>query len=203
MQTFVNLRWKAKPSKFRTVNMKIFKCIIREITSCSDLFWSTHNGVDKDARVILYFLIDINIFDLLRSFFQVVSSFLRCHIRRSFLQYSFNSIFNFTLSALLTVRTNFRPLNKRQISDSEICFLERLIALLLTNLPSNLSALYVAILLILPLSCFSSISGVLAWFSKIKILKDWKFRVRKCIKVIFEFEKRKVFINSLENHFLK
>ena len=89
-------------------------------------------------------------------------SFLKCHRSRSFLPYSSNSIFNyFALSILLAVGTNFRPLDKREISASERFFLERLIALLLTNLLSNLSPLYVALLLILPLSCFSSISGVL------------------------------------------
>ena len=89
------------------------------------------------------------------------SSFLKCHRSRSFLPYSSNSIFNyFALSILLPVGTNFRPLDKKEISASERFLLERLIALLLTNLPSNLSPLYVALLLILPLSCFSSISGV-------------------------------------------
>ena len=88
------------------------------------------------------------------------SSFLKCHISRSFLPYSSNSVFNFALSILLAVGTNFRPLDKREISASERFLLERLITLLLTNLSSNLTPLYVAILLILPLSCFSSISGV-------------------------------------------
>ena len=87
-------------------------------------------------------------------------SFLKCHISRSFLPYSSNSVFNFGLSILLAVGTNFRPLEKREISASEGFLLERLITLLLTNLPSNLSPLYVAILLILPLPCFSSVSGV-------------------------------------------
>ena len=88
------------------------------------------------------------------------SSFLKCHISWSFLSYSSNSVFNFALSILLAVGTNLRSLDKREISASERFLLERLITLLLTNLPSNLSPLYVAILLILPLSYFSSISGV-------------------------------------------
>ena len=73
------------------------------------------------------------------------SSFLKYHISRSFLPYSSNSVFNFALSILLAVGTNFRPLDKREISSSKRFLLERLITLLLTNLPSNLSPLYVAI----------------------------------------------------------
>ena len=88
------------------------------------------------------------------------SSFLKCHISWSFLPCSSNSVFNFTLSILLAIGTNFKPLDKREISASERFLLERLMTLLLTNLPSNLSPLYVGILLILPLSWFSSISGV-------------------------------------------
>ena len=88
------------------------------------------------------------------------SSFLKCHISWSFLPYFSNSVFNFALSILLAVGTNLRSLDKREISASERFLLERLITLLLTYLPSNLSPLYVAILLILPLSYFSSISGV-------------------------------------------
>ena len=89
------------------------------------------------------------------------SSFLKYHISRSFLPYSSNSVFNFTLSILLAVGTNFRPLDKREISASERFLLERLITLLLTNLPSNLFSLNV-ILLKFPLSCFSLISGVIS-----------------------------------------
>ena len=82
------------------------------------------------------------------------SSFLKCHISWSFLPYSSNSVFNFALSILLDVGTNLRPLDKREISASERFLLERLITSLLTNLLSNLSPLYFAILLILTLSCF-------------------------------------------------
>ena len=86
------------------------------------------------------------------------SSFLSIsQISWIFLQYSSNSVFNFALSILLAIGTNFRPLGKREISASERFFLERLITLLQTNLPSNLSPFYVAILLILPLPYFSSI----------------------------------------------
>ena len=85
------------------------------------------------------------------------SSFLKCHINRSFFPYSSNSVFNFVLSILLTPGTNFRPLGKREISASERFLLERSITLVLTDLTSNLSPLHVTILLILPLPCFSSI----------------------------------------------
>ena len=88
------------------------------------------------------------------------SSFLKCHVSRSFLQCSSNSVFNFGLSVLLAAGANFRPLDKMEILASGRFLLERLITLLLTSLPSNLSPLYIAILLILPLLCFSSISGV-------------------------------------------
>ena len=88
------------------------------------------------------------------------SSFLKCHISRSFLPYSSNSDFVFALSILLDVRTNFRPLDNREISASERFLPEILITLLLTNSPSNLPPLHVPMLLILPLLCFSSISRV-------------------------------------------
>ena len=88
------------------------------------------------------------------------SSFLKCHISWSFLPYSSNSVFNFALSILLAVGTNLRSLDKREISASERFLLERLITSLLKNLPSNLSPLHFAMLLMLPLSYFSSISGV-------------------------------------------
>ena len=88
------------------------------------------------------------------------ASFLKCHISPGFLPYSSNSIFNFALSILLAVGANFKTLDTREISASERFLLERLITLLLNNLPSNLSPLYFAILLIVPLSCFSSISGI-------------------------------------------
>ena len=68
-------------------------------------------------------------------------SFLKCHISRSFLPYSSNFVFNFALFVLLTVTTNVRPLDKREISASERFLLVRLITLLLTNLSSNLSPL--------------------------------------------------------------
>ena len=35
----------------------------------------------------------------------------------------------------------------------------------------------------------------------VKILKVWRLRITKCIKIIFDFEKWKVFIKSLKNHF--
>ena len=88
------------------------------------------------------------------------SSFLKCYISRGFLPYSSNCAFYFALFILLAVKTNVRSFDKRKISPSERFFLERLMALLLTNLLSNLSPFNVAILLILPLSCFSSILGV-------------------------------------------
>ena len=78
----------------------------------------------------------------------------------SFLQYSFNSVFNFALIVLLDVGTNFRPLDKREISASERFLFERLITLLLTNLRYCYIIYYVAILFIFPLSCFSWISDV-------------------------------------------
>ena len=134
------------------------------------------------------------------------------------------------MSILLAVGINFRHLDKREISASERFLLERLITLLLANLLSNLSSFYLAILLELPLSCFSSISGVFPALliiipplgrnkitnrrfilvslkrttssnktatlnhckRGIKILKVWTFRIAKCIKIIFEFEKRKM-----------
>ena len=37
-------------------------------------------------------------------------SFRKCHLRRSFLPYSSNSLFNFAWSVLLAEGTNFRPL---------------------------------------------------------------------------------------------
>ena len=85
------------------------------------------------------------------------SLFLKCHISQSFLLYSSNSLFNFGLSVLLAVGTNFRPLDKRQISASERFYFKRLITLLLTNSSSNLPTLNVAILFMLSLP---SISGV-------------------------------------------
>ena len=88
------------------------------------------------------------------------SSYLKCHVNRSFLPYTSNSVFNFALSVLLAAGANFRPLDKMEILASGRFLLERLITLLLTSLPSNLSPLYIAILLILPLLCFSLISGV-------------------------------------------
>ena len=48
-----------------------------------------------------------------------LSSFLKCHVSRSFLPYSCNSVFNFSLSIFLAVGTNFRLLDKRKILASE------------------------------------------------------------------------------------
>ena len=105
--------------------------------------------------------LELNIdFDLNFSYENGFSSFVKCHISRSFLPYSSNSDFNFALSILLAARTNFRPLDNREILASKRFLPEILITLLLTNLPSNLSPLHVAILLILSLSCFSSIPRV-------------------------------------------
>ena len=67
------------------------------------------------------------------------SSFLKCHISRSFLPYSSNSVFNFAWSILLAVGTNFKHLDSNGISEAERFLLERFITFLLTNLPSNLS----------------------------------------------------------------
>ena len=67
------------------------------------------------------------------------SSFLKCHISRSFLPYSSNSVFNFARSILLAVGANFKPLDSNEISEAERFLLERFITFLLTNLPSNLT----------------------------------------------------------------
>ena len=67
------------------------------------------------------------------------SSFLKCHISRSFLPYSSNSVFNFARSILLAVGTNFKPLESNEISEAERFLLERFITFLLTNLPSILT----------------------------------------------------------------
>ena len=88
------------------------------------------------------------------------SSLLKCYISRGLLPYSSNCAFYFPLFILLAVRTNVRSFDKWKISLPETFLNERLMALLLTNLPSNLSPFNVAILLILLLSCFSSILGV-------------------------------------------
>ena len=80
-----------------------------------------------------------------------------CHISQSFLPYSSNSIFTFALSVLLAIATNLRPLDKTDISASERFLLENWRIFFLTFLISSLD---VAILLILQLPSFSSISGV-------------------------------------------
>ena len=72
----------------------------------------------------------------------------------------FSTLLNFALSK----RKNLRTLDKREISASERFLPERLIVLSLTNFPCNLSA---AVLFLLPLSCFFSISGV---FSVVRIV---------------------------------
>ena len=72
---------------------------------------------------------------------KVRSSFRKCHIRRSFLPYSSNSIFNYARSILLAEGTNFRPLDNKEISGGDRFLLDRLKTFLLTNLPSNLNPL--------------------------------------------------------------
>ena len=67
------------------------------------------------------------------------SLFLKCHISRSFLPYSSNSVFNFARSILLAIGTNFKPLDSNEISEAERFLLERFITFLLKNLPSNLT----------------------------------------------------------------
>ena len=74
------------------------------------------------------------------------ASFLKCHVSRSFLPYSSDSIFNFARSVLLAVGTNFKPLDNNETSEAERFPLERFIASLLTNLPFNLSPIYEAML---------------------------------------------------------
>ena len=84
------------------------------------------------------------------------SSFLKCHINRSFLPYSSNSVFNFAGSILLAVGTNFKPLDSNEISEAERFLLERFITFLLTNLPSNLTPICEAMLF--PLKTLPSFS---------------------------------------------
>ena len=72
---------------------------------------------------------------------KVHSSFRKCHIRRSVLPYSSNSLFNFARSILLAEGTNFRPLDNKEISGGDRFLLDRLKTFLLTNLPSNFNPL--------------------------------------------------------------
>ena len=146
------------------------------------------------------------------------SAFLKYHISQSFHPYSSNSVLNFALSILLTARTNLRPLDKREISATERFLLKRLIALLPTDLPSNFSPLCVATFLSY-YHCHVFLQTILISLRKttsskntatvihnkndVKILKVWKFRLTKCLKLINEFEKQKVLIISLKNHFLE
>ena len=74
------------------------------------------------------------------------SSFLKCHISRSFLPYSSNSVFNFARSILLALGKNFKPLDSNEISEGERFLLERFVTFLLTSLPSNLTPVCEAIL---------------------------------------------------------
>lgn len=61
-----------------------------------------------------------------------------CLIKRNFLPYSSNSSLNFALSILLADGTNFRLLSCREFSERDKCLLDKLMRLLLTNLPCNL-----------------------------------------------------------------
>ena len=67
---------------------------------------------------------------------KVRSSFRKSHIRRSFLPYSSNSIFNFAQSISLAEGTLFRPLDNKEISGRSRFLLDRLKTFLLkTYLP--------------------------------------------------------------------
>ena len=74
------------------------------------------------------------------------SSFLKCHISRSFLPYFSNYLFNFARSILLAIGTNFKPLGSNEISEAERFVLEIFITFLLTNLPHNLTPICEAML---------------------------------------------------------
>ena len=148
-------------------SLKLYNALRSSLVRLLNLLEEISMSNNLSSRLLRYVSITVSLFLALNidlglnfSYGNSFSSFLKCHISRSFLPYSSNSVFKFARPILLAVGTNFRPFDKRQISSSERVLLERLIALLLTNLPSNLSPLYVGILLILPLSCFSSIFGV-------------------------------------------
>ena len=120
------------------------------------------------SRQIRYVSITVSLFlgfnvalGLNLSYGRGLSSSLKTHISRSSLPYSSNSDFNIVLSILLAAGSSLSPLNKWNISDLQRCLLEKLIRLL-TNFPSNLSSLNVAILLKLPLPCFSFAPGVIS-----------------------------------------
>ena len=69
----------------------------------------------------------------------VRSSFRKCHIRRSFLPYYSNSVFNFAQTILFAEDTNFRPVDYKEISGGDRFLLDRLKTFLIKNLPSKLN----------------------------------------------------------------
>ena len=75
------------------------------------------------------------------------SLFLKCHISRSFLLYSSNSVFNFAWSILLAAGTKFKPLDSNKILEAEIFLLERSLTLLQINLPPSLTPICEGVLI--------------------------------------------------------
>ena len=78
---------------------------------------------------------------------KVLSSFLKCHIRQSFLPYSSNVLVNFAWAILLTNGVNSRPLDNREISEPERFLLDKLMTFLRTNFPPDLALVREAVLI--------------------------------------------------------